>query len=152
MSDTPITRFDGEFRFLSNFYPSPIRYNDLEGTVNLYPTAEHLYQALKTDNASERRQVRMAPGPGMAKRVGRKVTLRAGWDTLRLPVMRRVIALKFVQHAELAEWLMATGDRPLIEGNTWDDTFWGVCNGVGENWLGMILMETRSHLRGHAGL
>ena len=33
-----------------------------------------------------------------------------------------------------------------IEGNTWNDTFWGVCNGQGQNWLGKILMLVRSEL------
>jgi hypothetical protein len=35
----------------------------------------------------------------------------------------------------------------LIEGNTWGDTFWGVCNGVGENNLGKTLMNVREILR-----
>lgn len=36
--------------------------------------------------------------------------------------------------------------RELIEGNTWGDTFWGVCRGKGENNLGKILMRLRSEL------
>jgi predicted NAD-dependent protein-ADP-ribosyltransferase YbiA (DUF1768 family) len=43
--------------------------------------------------------------------------------------------------------LDATGDRKLVEGNYWHDTFWGVCNGVGENYLGEILMHVRQELR-----
>ena len=43
--------------------------------------------------------------------------------------------------------LLGTGDTYLEEGNTWNDTFWGVCNGVGENNLGRILMEVREELR-----
>lgn len=45
--------------------------------------------------------------------------------------------------ARLAE----TGDVDLVEGNTWGDTFWGVYNGRGENWLGVLLMLTREELR-----
>ena len=40
-----------------------------------------------------------------------------------------------------------TDDVELIEGNEWSDTFWGVCRGQGENWLGKILMKTRDNLR-----
>ena len=43
--------------------------------------------------------------------------------------------------------LLATGDAELIEGNYWHDTFWGMCNGKGENHLGRLLMEVRSELR-----
>ena len=42
--------------------------------------------------------------------------------------------------------LIQTGDSVLIEGNTWGDRVWGVCNGVGENRLGRILMKIRSEL------
>ena len=40
--------------------------------------------------------------------------------------------------------LMATGSEELVEGNTWSDTFWGVCNGEGGNHLGKILMKVRA--------
>ena len=36
----------------------------------------------------------------------------------------------------------------LIEGNVWNDTFWGVCNGKGHNHLGKILMKVRDEIRG----
>ena len=35
----------------------------------------------------------------------------------------------------------------LIEGNTWNDTYWGVCNGVGKNTLGQLLMKIREEIR-----
>ncbi len=34
----------------------------------------------------------------------------------------------------------------LIEGNHWNDTFWGICNGNGENNLGKILMKIRHEI------
>lgn len=33
------------------------------------------------------------------------------------------------------------------EGNTWDDTYWGVCKGVGTNYLGKLLMIVRNDLK-----
>lgn len=48
---------------------------------------------------------------------------------------------------ELKEMLLATGDEELVEGNYWHDTIWGVCDGVGENHLGKMLMEIREDLR-----
>jgi predicted NAD-dependent protein-ADP-ribosyltransferase YbiA (DUF1768 family) len=43
--------------------------------------------------------------------------------------------------------LLETGDAELIEGNDWGDTFWGVCGGKGNNFLGKLLMEVRKELR-----
>lgn len=39
--------------------------------------------------------------------------------------------------------LLATENALLVEGNTWNDTYWGVCNGVGKNTLGQLLMKIR---------
>jgi predicted NAD-dependent protein-ADP-ribosyltransferase YbiA (DUF1768 family) len=43
--------------------------------------------------------------------------------------------------------LLATDDEELVEGNWWNDTFWGVCRGDGENNLGKIIMKVRDELR-----
>ena len=47
---------------------------------------------------------------------------------------------------ELAGLLLSTGNAELIEGNWWNDTFWGICRGKGENHLGKILMNIRNQL------
>ena len=73
MTDDAIDSFRAEFAFLSNFHPSPIILDDGE----TYPTAEHAFQALKTDDPEERRKVREAPTPAAAKSRGKKVTLRS---------------------------------------------------------------------------
>ena len=77
---------------------------------------------------------------------GRRITLRPGWDTLRLDVMRGIVRQKF-RDPVLAARLLATGAAHLEEGNTHGDRFWGTVNGQGENWLGRILMEVRSELQ-----
>ena len=61
--------------------------------------------------------------------------------------MRGLVLDKFLYNVKLADKLLATEDAILIEGNTWDDVFWGVCDGKGENWLGKILMDVRTELR-----
>ena len=38
--------------------------------------------------------------------------------------------------------LMAV-EEPIVEDNWWNDTYWGVCRGVGENRLGQILSKIR---------
>jgi ribA/ribD-fused uncharacterized protein len=133
-----ITQFKGKYAFLSNFHPSPLRYMGLE-----FPTAEHAYQAAKTLDIKERRAIMKASTPGMAKSMGRKITLRDDWEEKKLKVMRMVVELKFSHNPDLVEKLLETTGAELIEGNWWGDTFWGVYNGVGENHLGKILMAVR---------
>lgn len=141
-SPANIDSFSGAFRFLSNFEESPI--TDHEG--NIYPTVEHAFQAMKTTDPALRAKVRIQPTPGKAKYEGRSLPLRSDWEGIKDEVMRRLVRAKFTQHPHLAAKLLATGQASLIEGNTWNDTYWGVCKGVGENRLGQILMEIRAEL------
>jgi predicted NAD-dependent protein-ADP-ribosyltransferase YbiA (DUF1768 family) len=60
--------------------------------------------------------------------------------------MREILIAKFSQNEDIKGKLLATGDTELIEGNTWGDTFWGVCRGEGTNWLGKLLMEVRTEI------
>lgn len=138
---TVIDKFDGtEYGFLSNFYSSPIQY---EGIV--YPTVEHMFQALKALDIETRKKIANAATPGQAKRLGRSVALREDWEEVKVDVMRTALQLKFSDPTLRAK-LIATGDAELIEGNTWNDRFWGVCRGSGKNMLGLLLMELRSSL------
>lgn len=137
-----IESFTGQYRWCSNFYPSPI---NVDGVV--WPTLEHPFQAFKTLDSAARLRILRAPTPGQAKRLGRAVELRPGWDDMRIEVMERLVRAKFDQHPDLAEKLIATGDAELVEGNTWGDQFWGVCRGHGSNHLGLILMRVRDEIR-----
>ena len=144
MSD-PITKFTGDFEFMSNFSGAPIT----DATGRIWPTAEHLFQAYKTCDPAQIEMIRLKTTPGQAKTAGKKVTLRPHWGAVKVAVMREVIAAKFDQHPELRAKLVATGDRQLVEGNTWNDTFWGQCRGKGLNHLGEILMLTREWYQTH---
>lgn len=136
-----IDSFDGDFRFLSNFSPHPVFLNGRG-----WKTAEHAFQAMKTDKTHEKNVIGMAPTPGKAKRLGQRVTLRPDWENIKLDVMLTIVRKKFSQHRDIAELLIGTGDAELIEGNNWNDRFWGVCNGEGENNLGLILMQIRKEV------
>lgn len=140
-----IDRFIGKYRFLSNFFPAEVEY---EGMV--YPSVEYAFQAAKTDVEDERKEIRTAPTPGKAKRLGRKVTLRPDWDKVKESVMEGLVRQKFTRHRPLAAELLETGDSPLIEGNDWGDVTWGMVKKGGEwsgkNLLGTILMKVRNEL------
>jgi hypothetical protein len=156
-----IVSFDGDYRFLSNFWPCTIYLDRVA-----YPSVEHAYVAAKTVIPEERAVIydlqayinymrKKIPDfttdtlmhSGQVKRYGKKdVTLREGFDELRLDIMGDFISQKFANGTSLADKLLATGDRLIIEGNTWGDTFWGECNGKGENHLGRLLMRQRGYL------
>lgn len=139
-----IDSFRGEFEFLSNFAPAPIRFFDqilcLEVRV---PTAEHMYQAGKTVNPGWRYRILNADSPNASKRLGKAAPMREDWNDVRVEWMRGVLRAKFEQNPTLMSQLRQTAPHELVEGNTWGDKFWGVCGGVGENWLGRLLVELR---------
>ncbi len=135
-----IDSFQDEYRFLSNFFLSEVNYKGV-----IWPSSEHLYQALKTLDLIKREEIRQAT-PGKAKRLGKKVEMRSDWDEVKDQIMSDVVWLKFSQNPELAQKLIETGDAELIEGNWWGDTYWGVCKGKGQNKLGEILQGIRSRL------
>lgn len=139
-----VEQFRGAYFFLSNFSPAWV---DLDGEE--YRTVEHAYQAAKTMDLSERLTIRRVVTPGGAKRLGREVSLRPDWEAMRILVMRGLLRQKFAPRTEYAVHLLATGDRELVEGNWWGDTFWGVSlqDGKGANMLGKLLMEIRFQLQ-----
>lgn len=141
-NEQPITSFDGDWAFLSNFYVSSIRYCGFN-----CPTLEHAYQMAKCSDWKEMVWVLKAETPGQAKRRGQKVKIREDWEESKILVMKVLIERKF-SNPELAAKLLATGDAQLIEGNHWGDRFWGQSPvGNGENWLGKLLMKQRDKLR-----
>ncbi len=102
---------------------------------------------------TERELIRLCRTPNKAKRLGGPkskggiVTKRPNWDTIKLDVMLYLLRQKF-SIPKLKAKLLATGDQELVEGNKWHDTFWGVCNGVGSNHLGRLLMQVRQEVKG----
>ena len=142
--------FTGTYRFLSNFWPCPVWYDG-----RFWPSAEHAYQAAKTTDRKAKLEILAAPTPGRAKGMGGKVRLRPDWNDVRLDVMLEIVRSKFFGNDDLAERLLATGDRTLIEYNSWGDRFWGVDRLFGDegyNHLGRILMKVRTELRKEAEL
>lgn len=135
-----ILGFNGEYRWLSNFYPVKISY---EG--DLYPSVEHAYVAAKTTNPNQRRLIPNMTA-GYAKKYGRQIQIRDDWDVVKSDIMFGLLAEKFSQK-KFIELLLSTNNMYLEETNTWGDTYWGVCNGVGENRLGKMLMEIRCTLQ-----
>lgn len=134
-----ITEFKGNNFFLSNFFVVPVFYQGIR-----FESSEAAYQAAK---CPERMQEFCGLSPQKAKRLGRRVELRHDWEEVKCDVMYQICKAKFLQNPSLARRLIETEDAELVEGNTWGDQVWGVCNGVGDNNLGKILMRIRHELR-----
>lgn len=128
--------FRGERSYLSNMYEYPMDINGLE-----FSCVEAAFQSFKT-NGLELRKKFVGLNGYEAKELGRKISLREDWDQIKVKVMRQLIECKF--SLELGDKLKK--EQGDLEVNSWDDTFWGVCNGKGHNMLGKILMEVRAKL------
>src|SRR3984957_2809226 len=131
---TDITFFRGVYDFLSNFYSSKLVYDDWE-----YPTAEHAYQAAKCVHVEDLDAIREAKMPSEAKKIGNIIEMRSDWELIlqdrpvKVQVMEEVLHAKF-EDLNLRQRLLDTGDAQLIEGNYWNDRFWGQCPlGTGKN-------------------
>lgn len=137
-----IDSFRGEWTRLSNYSLCSVWF---EG--HIYNSVEHAYQAAKTLNDNERREIRYKATPNQAKQAGRKCTIRPDWDNVKVEIMESLLREKFSQLPE-KNVLLSTGDHILIEGNWWGDRFWGQDPvGNGQNWLGHLLMKIREEIR-----
>lgn len=136
-----IDSFRGENRWLSNFWPCKVQ---LDG--EWYDSTEAAFVAGKTLDKEKRKQIQNMKNTGEIKRFGRTLKLRDDWEQVKVSIMLALLRQKFAKDSLLGEKLLATWPQELVEGNTWNDTFWGVCRGRGQNMLGKLLMQVRSEI------
>ena len=90
LANRDIEEFTGEYRWLSNFYPYKITMDGEE-----YASVEHAFVAAKTLDPDLRKTIRAITDPGTCKKFGRTITLRPGWNDIRLSVMEELVRRKF---------------------------------------------------------
>ena len=135
----------------SNLYRRNILF---EGEV--FATSEHAYQAGKARKPEVRKWLMEAPSPALLAMAAHGLyywDVAPGWSTTKFDRMRAVLFAKFIQHEDLKDLLLSTGNARLIEATTVDNEvnrLWGEVNGVGKNMLGVLLMELRDKLRAEA--
>ena len=170
--ENAIMSFHGTF--LSNFYAEPV---ELEGKIyptveHAYQSAKfssmdwNTVQLQAKDEINEALKVRGYAAPvSYDKEIFADEKMTAGnvkiiadilrthghvdsdWEDRRVKIMIDLLLQKYKEEGLMSK-LKETGDKELIEGNTWNDTLWGVCEGKGRNILGIILMEIRKINRG----
>lgn len=129
-----------EYGWMSNFARYPIFYDGV-----LYPTTEHYYQSKKASDPAIELWIVSAPNPYLAMKAGRSLRpqeMRRDWEQVKFSVMLQALMLKFTQHQELRDKLLATYD-PIHEDSP-DDMVWGV---KGADMLGKLIIQVREKLR-----
>ena len=151
---------------LSNFYPLQVHHDG-----QTYPTSEHAYQSAKFDLGNiemtpeqERILAENIPNmdvdvsitlaftcdkvsPGRIKKISSFLSdwgyQREDWNSdMKLRTMCEILLTKF-SDPQASQALKETGDKILVEDNNWGDTFWGISDEKGLNYLGRILMLLR---------
>lgn len=154
--------FKDEKRFLSNMFIAPIVFNFdiitpsgvIRGDGKTYPSSEHIYQSLKSEDLNWRSIIRLIDKPEKTKTIAKHslktlmangattFLIREDWHDIKLSIMEKTVQEKFKQNPELMEKLKFTFGL-IQERNCWGDTYWGTVKGSGENHLGKILMLIR---------
>jgi len=156
-SPIAFTKVALSFGWMGNMAPYPVEH---EGIT--YKTTEALFQSLRFSQHPEIQEAIRSQGSPMGAKMATKPhrhLLEAdGFEMMGaqdVENMRLCIRLKLEQHPQLAQQLIDTGNRPIIEDCTSrprdSGLFWGAAyqegKWVGSNVLGEILMEQRAELQ-----
>ena len=155
--------FDGEGLFLlvkpdgSKYWRLKFRYGGKEKLLALgvYPKltlAAARVEAGKARKPAVRKWLMEAPSPSLLAMAAHGLyvwDIASDWSKIKFDRMKRILVAKFTQHDDLKALLLGTGHARLVESATVDNAvnrLWGEVNGVGQNKLGVLLMEVRAEL------
>ena len=153
----------------SNFYKTSIEYNG-----KIYPSSEHLYQAMKfMKDPNDKKSMEYADiirqqstankafilagqktGGGYKWRLDlnpiikkyQDVKIRDDWEQNKVKIMKDILMIKFSDN-KLKKLLLDTNNKNIIEDSP-RDNFWGIGKKKdGKNMLGKLLMEVRENLK-----
>ena len=136
-----ISGFCGPYQWLSNFEPADVKFlgKSFKSVESAYHAAKYANDPAIVDqfvplDAVKAYQLSKTLPPYDFKT----------FDAKKLDYMRDFVGQKFAVDP-LKSKLKATGAAKLEEYNWWGNKYWGM-SPDGENWLGVILMETRNKL------
>lgn len=123
---------------------------DIEFMGHKFKSVENAYMFAKKPNDIEWLNKCLSMSPGDVKKESKRITLREDWEVVKLAIMYNLLKQKFTQEPFRTN-LLGTRNENIVEGNRWNDTFWGVdikaTPNVGENWLGRLIMDIRTKLK-----
>lgn len=123
---------------------------NIEFMGHKFKSVENAYMFAKRPNDVEWLNKCLSMSPGDVKKASRFISVREDWESVKLSVMYELLKQKFTQEPFRTD-LLNTGGENIVEGNRWNDTFWGVdvkaTPNVGENWLGRLIMDIRTKLK-----
>ena len=144
MINTCIKEFQGEYRWLSNFYDCDIIINDIK-----YKSVEHAYQSMKTADINWKMVCSdFNNSAGKIKKYSKNIKVDSDWKNKNVDIMYSLLVQKYNKEP-FYSLLLNTGDSIIQEGNTWNDTFFGIDlkTGIGKNVLGILIMKIRNNFK-----
>ncbi len=143
MQQEVINFYEGKYYLLSNFSAHAIEYDG-----ETWMTSEHAYQAAKYFDLNIREKVKRAPSAFLSREFGQtKEGKKSNWEEQKVAVMKEIMRAKALQHADVREMLLSTGEIEIVKNHP-DDFFWGSgADGSGQNVMGKIWMELREEFR-----
>ena len=145
--DEPVAEYFSRSDTLHKFGTFSQHGFSLEGLK--WPSVEHYYQAMKFEDVRYRERIRLTDHPKNARKLGRNrwQRRRKDWKQVKVTVMTRGVYIKCRTHPDIAEALLATDGKTLIESSNYD-YFWGCGRDRrGENMYGKVLMNVREKLK-----
>lgn len=123
---------------------------DIEFMNHKFKSVENAYMFAKNPNNEEWLNKCLSMSPGDVKKASKLISIREDWDSVKLSIMYELLKQKFTQEPFRTN-LIETRNENIVEGNRWNDTFWGVdiknTPNVGENWLGRLIMDIRTKIK-----
>lgn len=138
-----INFFEGPYGILQPDSPHPVMVDE-----QLFPTAEHAYQASKFTRPTIIEQIRRSASVQDAQAIAlmHRDERIVDWGEIKVSLMEKILREKARQYQEITTLLQKSGDAFLGEASP-TDHFWATGNnGEGENWLGRIWMKIRDNL------
>lgn len=131
-----------DFHFLSPYCKSPLL---VDGVT--YMSVQQAFYGLLTDNREEKLRICEFTLSSDLRKFGESLIKPHHTKEWQLGVMEALIRKKFKEYPILAQKLKNTGpDTELRNTLVYDDPFWGVRLGIGEDNIGKINMMIRNEM------
>ena len=135
-----INGFKEKYSFLSIYYPTEIEYEGIK-----YNCPINAFLAQQVSSQIQKKQIaKSAPSRSTIMVINSEEKVNLTTEQ-QLEIMYNICKIKFSDE-NLKQSLLSTKNEELVDETDWNNKFWGVTNGEGENHIGKILMKIRDEL------